>query len=270
METVNIKQNLLDKATSLKVIPTVSDIMERVLNILSDNEATFNDLADVVRYDQGISSKIISIANSAFYSRGVEVLNLHRAMMTMGLEEVKKILMCLVFLNEILGKLKLKRSDLVDLWKHSVAVACAGRILSKRMLVEDPQKVFTVCLLHDIGKAVLYMSAENYAAVLRDAIAKGKAVEAVERESFGTDHQEIGYAIGVKWRFPDEFLSVIRYHHEEGGTDRYDNLVKMVRAADNFSLLSNVDPGPEGLILLNDRDAITAETEKIASFLNVG
>jgi putative nucleotidyltransferase with HDIG domain len=268
MLTTGIREDLLGKATMLKVIPTVSSIVERVLGLISSTDSSFNDLNDVIKYDQSISSKIISIANSAYYSRGVEVFSLQRAMMTIGFEEVKKIVMCLLFMNDILKSLNLKGKDLVDLWKHSAYVACAARALSKKMLVEDPQKVFTISLLHDIGKTVLYINAENYHTVLKNAVEKAKDLAAMEKELYGIDHQEIGYAIGVKWRFPEEFLYAIRYHHENS-SDKYDNLLKLVRASDNFALSANKDTGPEGFILLNEKDAIVAEMKKIVDFLQV-
>ena len=153
MSTTSIRDNLMGKAASLKVIPTMSSIVDRLLDLLSLNvDCSFADLSDVIKYDQSISSKIISIANSAYYSRGVEIYSLHRAILIMGFDEVKKIVMCLLFMNNILKSLKLKGRDLTDLWKHSACVACAARTLSEKMLVEDPQKVFTVSLLHDIGK----------------------------------------------------------------------------------------------------------------------
>jgi putative nucleotidyltransferase with HDIG domain len=267
METVDVRADLLGRATMLKVIPTVSSIVDKALGLISNNDSSFNDLSDVIKYDQSISSKIISIANSAYYSRGIEVFSLQRAMMTIGFEEVKKIVMCLLFMNDMLKSLNLKGKDLVDLWKHSAYVACAARTLSKKMLVEDPQKIFTISLLHDIGKTVLYINAENYHAVLKKATEKGKDLAAMEKELYGIDHQEIGYAIGVKWRFPEEFLYAIRYHH--GGTDKYDNLLKLVIAADSFALATNTDLGPEGFILLNEKEAITEEMQKIVDFLEV-
>lgn len=190
MLIADMKEDLLEKATALKVIPTVSNVVDRVLGIISNDESSFNDLTDVIKYDQAISSKIISIANSAYYSRGVQVFSLQRAIITIGFEEVKKIVMCLVFMNDILKRLKLKPQDMLDLWKHSALVACAARVLSKKMLVEEPQKVFTIALLHDIGKTVLYMSADNYHAMIKESEAKGKALEAMEKERFGIDHQE--------------------------------------------------------------------------------
>ena len=270
MLATNLKEDLLGKATTLKVMPTVSSVLERVLAVISDNDSSFNDLTEVIKYDQAISSKIISIANSAYYSRGFEIFSLQRAMITIGFEEVKKIVMCLLFMNDVLKKLNIKAADLADLWKHSAFVACAAQVLSRKMLVEDPQKVFTVSLLHDIGKTVFYMSANNYGAILNAAVAKGKDLAAVEREAFGTDHQEIGYAIGVKWKFPEEFLYAIRYHHGDVSTDKYATLMKLIRAADIFALSSNGDPGPESYILLNEKEGIMKEMQRIMEFLNIG
>jgi len=270
MVTQNLREDLMGKATTLKVMPTVSNVVDRVLGLISDDDSSFSELTDVVKYDQSISSKIISIANSAYYSRGVEIFSLQRAMITIGFEEVKKIVMCLLFMNDILKRLKLKGEDLVSLWKHTALVASAARALSSRMLIEDPQKVFTISLLHDIGKTVFYMSIDNYHGIIKECAAKGKALDAVERERFGIDHQEIGYALGVKWRFPEEFLYAIRYHHGNGHVDRHDNLLRLVRAADNFDLMSNRDPGPEGFILLNEKDAIMREMQKIVDFLHIG
>jgi putative nucleotidyltransferase with HDIG domain len=270
MLRADMKEDLLGKATALKVIPTVSGVVDRVMGIISDNDSSFNDLTDVIKYDQAISSKIISIANSAYYSRGVKIFSLQRAMITIGFEEVKKIVMCLVFMNDILKRLKLKPQDLVDLWKHSAYVACAARILSKKMLVEDPQKVFTIALLHDIGKTVLYMSVENYQAILNEARSKGKSLDVVEKERFGIDHQDIGYAIGVKWRFPEEFLQAIHYHHDPRTREPHDAMVRLVRAADSFVTSPNKDLGPEGYILLGEREGIMKELQKIVDFLNIG
>ena len=267
--TKSVRETLIDKATMLKVIPTVSNIVEKVLDVISlKADSCVNDLHEVIKYDQSISSKIIGIANSAYYSRGIEIYSLQRAMLIIGFEEVKKIVMCLLFMNDILKSLNLRGRNLISLWKHSAYVACAARTLSEKMLLEDAQKVFTISLLHDIGKTVMYMGVDNYHAILKEAVDKAKDLAVVEKELFGMDHQEIGYTIGVKWHFPEEFLYAIRYHHEDGA-DKYDNLLKLVRAADNFALETNNDPGPEGFILLNEKEAIMAEMYKIVDFLHM-
>jgi putative nucleotidyltransferase with HDIG domain len=265
----NLREELIDKAKTLRVMPTLHSIIERLFVILDDKNSSFSDLNDVIKYDQAISSKIISIANSAYYSRGVEIFSLQRAMITMGFEEVKNIVMCLLFVENILKELKLRSDVLLELWKHSVFVACAARTLAGRIFSEDPQKVFTVALLHDIGKVIFYITIEDYNELVAEAHSKGKPLSKEERAIYGTDHEELGYILSVKWQFPEEFSQVIRYHHDGKVADKHEPLLKLVRAADRFSTASVHDSDPETFILLKERDGIIKEMEKIMNFFQL-
>lgn len=265
----NLREELIDKAKTLRVMPTLHSIIERLFVILDDKNSSFSELNDVIKYDQAISSKIIGIANSAYYSRGVEIFSLQRAMITMGFEEVKNIVMCLLFVENILKELKLRADILLELWTHSVFVACAARVLAGRIFGEDPQKVFTIALLHDIGKVLFYMTVEDYGDLVKDAHSKGKPLNREERNVFGTDHEELGYILSVKWQFPEEFSQVIRHHHDGKVPDKYEPLLKLVRAADKFSTASIHDSDPEAFILLKERDGIIQEMQKIMNFFQL-
>jgi putative nucleotidyltransferase with HDIG domain len=265
----NLREELIDKAKTLRVMPTLHSIIERLFVILDDKNSSFSDLNDVIKYDQAISSKIISIANSAYYSRGVEIFSLQRAMITMGFEEVKNIVMCLLFVENILKQLKLRADILLELWKHSVFVACAARVLASRIFSEDPQKVFTIALLHDIGKVLFYMTVEDYGDLVKEAHEKGKSLNREERNVFGTDHEELGYILSVKWQFPEEFSQVIRYHHDGKVPEKFEPLLKLVRAADKFSTASIHDSDPEAFILVKEREGIIKEMQKIMNFFQL-
>lgn len=247
----------------------LNTIVEKIFSVLDDKNSSFSDLGEVIKYDQAISSKVISIANSAFYSRGIEIYSLQRAMLNIGYEEVKGIIMCLVFMEGMLKKLKLKEEDLFALWKHSIYVACASKMLSERTLAEDPQKVYMAGLLHDIGSVVFYMHAENYSEMVRQANIQGKSIIQIEKEVFGIDHQETGYAISVKWKFPPEFSHIIRYHHEKITDAEYESLLKLIRAADQFSTAPSSVSGPEGYILLREKDTIADEMKNIMNILRL-
>lgn len=258
-----------NRATELKVIPTLNTIITKVFAILNDRDSSFSDLSDVVQHDQAISSKVISIANSAYYSRGIEICSLQRAMINIGFEEAKGIIMCILFMENMLKQLKLKEEDIFALWNHSIYVACASKVLSEKLLVEDPQKVYTAGLLHDIGKVVFYMDVDDYGEKLKQAYALGKSVIQMENENFGADHQGAGYSIGVKWKFPPEFTNVIRYHHEVDGAGRHGSLVHLVGIADRFSAAPHTVPDREGFILLKEKDAIASEMKNIMDLLRM-
>jgi putative nucleotidyltransferase with HDIG domain len=264
------RETLISRASDMKVIPTLNGIMEKVLQVLGNNNSSFNDLSQVVQYDQAICSKIISIANSAYYSRGIEVFELQRAMLTIGFEEVRGIVTCLMFVENILKKLKLKEQDLFALWKHSIQVAFGAKILSERLLVEDPPKVYTISLLHDIGKIVFYLSDNEYGEIIKAARVSGKDLAALERETFGVDHQELGCIIAIKWKFPNDFAQIIRHHHESNGNNGHSSLFRLVSGANMFAH-SALDPqSPEGFILEKEKSRIDHEVDKIMEFLQLG
>ncbi|MGD0230708.1 MAG: HDOD domain-containing protein [Syntrophorhabdales bacterium] len=85
MQTLSPSEELLEKVERLKVLPTLNAIIDEVFQILADDNSSFNGLFNIVRYDQAISSKVISIANSAYFSRGTRIVNLERAMVVSSL-----------------------------------------------------------------------------------------------------------------------------------------------------------------------------------------
>jgi len=261
------REHLISRASEIKMIPTLHTIADRVFSVLDNSNSSFTDLSDIVRYDQAITSKIISIANSAYYSRGVEIFNLQRAMLTIGFEEVRSIVTCILLMEGIMKLLKLNEEDLLSLWQHSIEVACAARMLSERLMIEDPQKVFTASLLHDIGRIIFYAFSPEYRQIQNEA-RPGMDLAALEREQFGIDHQETGHIIAVKWKFPADFAKVVRNHHKEL-TDGSDGLLRLVAASDRFFTKTQRGNSPEGLILEKERDVIALEVKKIMKFMQL-
>jgi putative nucleotidyltransferase with HDIG domain len=267
MQTLSPREELLATAETLKVLPTLSAIIDEVLRILADDNSSFHTLFNVVRYDQAISSKVISIANSAYFNRGAQIVHLERAMVSIGFDEIRRIVMCLVFLKEMLGRWKLSNEDLASLWGHTLAVACAAKILAEKTMMEDREKVFTVSILHDLGKVPLFLYGDRYRKLREEAHTTGRDICSMEREAFGIDHAELGHFIAVKWRFPEEFAAVILKHHN--GTENEVPLIDIVMKADIFTDRPDVYLGPAGAILQEEVDRIKAETKRVAGLLGV-
>ena len=267
MRSLSLREDVLARAESLKVLPTLNTVIDEVLRVLSDENASFNRLFNVVRYDQAISSKVISIANSAYFGRGSQITNLERAMVAIGFDEIRRIVMCLVFLKEMLHQWKLNQADLVLLWTHTLSVACAAKILAGKIMTEDREKVFTVSILHDIGKVPLFMHGDRYGKLIAEAGRTGTDICSLESGTFGIDHQEVGQFMAMKWRFPQEFSAVIRKHH--GRAETGEPLVDLVAKADRFVENPAADLGAEGIILQGEADSIKTETKRVSDLMGV-
>jgi putative nucleotidyltransferase with HDIG domain len=265
-----IRQTLINRAATLKIIPSQQVIIDTVIRILNGTNSSVKDLSDVLRYDLFLSSKIISIANSAYYNRGVEIFSLSQAIINIGFQETKSIIVCLLFMENIRKTLKLKDEDLLTFWKHSIYVACSAKVLSEKTLAEEPQKAYISSLLHDIGKIVFYAEVDDYNSIVRGADTNGNSLNKIENKIFGIDHQEIGHIIAIKWKLPEAMSHVIRYHHEQDPfEEKYKHLVKITQTADRFLLNPDYYADPEHLILLKEKGNIEREIKKNMEVLNI-
>jgi HD-like signal output (HDOD) protein len=116
---------------------------------------------------------------------------------------------------------------------------------------------------------LLYITVEDYQDLVSETHTKGKHLNKEERAIYGTDHEELGYILSVKWQFPEEFSEVIRHHHDGKVIDKHEPLLKLVRAADKFSTATAQDSDPETFILMKERDGIIQEMEKIMNFFQL-
>ncbi len=265
--SADLREELITDAKTIRLLPSLNTITARLLHVMNDPDSSFNELFDVARHDQAFSSKIMSIANSAFYSRSCTILSLQRALHVIGIEELRKLLICLMLLQDILKQWRLSQDDLAAIWTHSLRVSCAARTLSVKQMVEDPEEVFTVAMLHDIGKGVFYAKADRYRELVEEAVKTGKDLCGLERLNFGTDHQEVGDFISRKWRFPKDLAAVIRSHHTV--TDDGNGFLHVVSVADAFVENRDCDLGAEGIILDEERESIAGEVQRISELLGI-
>ena len=161
--------------------------------------------------------------------------------------------MCLVFMKEITAQWRLEQEDIAAIWGHSLTVAHAAKTLSTKMGVEEPGKAFTVSILHDIGKAVLYTYGDRYRKIAHEARLGAKDICEIERAEFGIDHQEVGHCMSMKWEFPAVFSAAILDHHSPH--DGKVPLIDIVRDADAFASGREDDlPETERTILQSDKE----------------
>ena len=154
------------------------------------------------------------------------------------------------------------------LLEHSLAVAYAAETLSSHLLLGDPEKAFTASIIHDIGKVILLTRADQYRQAIDLAGALNIDISVIEKEIFGIDHQEIGYVMSQKWRFPEQFLDVIRNHHAKPEGKEW--LLDVVRIADTFIANPATDLGESSIILQKEKNRMEEKIRKTCTLLGIG
>ncbi len=211
MENINISQSkieeYLNQVKDLNIIPPV---LVQVMALPDDNELSFKELSKLVQTDQILVSRILKIANSPFYNRGIEITSLQNAIARLGFRLIRS--MIVVAMNDSIFAHGNYRKFREEVWQHSIASAIYGSYLVEKFMgKQEADKGIIGGLLQDIGKVILNMiDRKKYVEVLREFLETKKDIRLIEIEKFQVDHATIGYAASKTWKLP-EFVSKIIY-----------------------------------------------------------
>ena len=143
-------------------LPAFPSLAGKVFEIIDKPEADVGELVNVIRQDPAISAQVIKVANSAYYSRGVDVVSIRMAVVRLGLNEVAKVAAAAstraLFDLEVRAAHEVFSQKWHDLWLHSMTTAFGCGWLSLERNMGDPDQVFLGGMLHDIGKTVCLRS----------------------------------------------------------------------------------------------------------------
>ncbi len=205
----------IKKIESLPPLPTIVHRIQSLLRRASLTEApdvSAEHVAEALRHDPAIASRILRVANSPFYGSAHKVTQISRAVVLLGTLAIRNVVLGLCTRNSLVPSAK-QTADHIALWTHSVASALVCDLITRRIHFSPPEETFLAGLLHDAGKlAMAGYDPEFISDLLRQRLPEAQNLEQ-EREHFGLDHAEAGRQILTKWGLPQVFCQVAGSHH---------------------------------------------------------
>ena len=202
---------------------------------MEDPKSTARDLHEVIKNDPALSVKVLKVVNSAFYGLPGQVASVDRAIILLGLSAVKNIAIAASIARLFKGKRISEHFSAADLWRHSVAVAVAARMLGKcSPHPVMPDELFVAGLIHDIGMLVERQSfPDEFSHVINQCTDSDLDFLETEREVIGADHQAFGVGLTTKWKFPRHLRAAVGFHHNpEAVSAELRNMATVIQAAD--------------------------------------
>ena len=226
--------DLVDKIlTSAKDLPTLPTVYSALCDTIANARSTADDVAKVISTDQASTLKILRIANSAFYGFSGKVETVSRAVMILGFNEVRNIVLASSIINLFSKKKTLLNFKPGDFWAHSIAVGLATRLLGQAVGGRNLENFFVAGILHDIGKLFIFESAESeFGKILTLAAERRQFIREAELEVLGMDHALIGSLLADQWKLPEPIHNAIRYHHFGMVGEKPDPMVASVHVGD--------------------------------------
>ncbi len=198
----------------IRYVPTLPTILAKLLALLNSERSSAEDLEGIIAHDQALCSKVLAVANSAYYGFRYKILTVQRAVVTLGYEEIRNICLGASLMGFLHPSSFRDREQAEQLWLHSVAAAVAGSLVGQRVRDLDPDIAFTAGLLHDLGKVALWAYLpDEVESVYRLMKMQGTSYRETEL-ALDLDHAEAGKLLGRHWDLPPGLVEAMGYHHE--------------------------------------------------------
>ncbi len=194
-------------------LPSPSGSALAIMQLAQNEDATVQQLAELVKVDPALSARILNFANSAAFGARRPIANINDAVMMMGMQPVRNFALSL----SIVGSNRdgqCRNFNYATYWGQSLATAVAISAITARDRTVTPEEAFTIGLLSDIGKLALATAwSEIYSECLSIAT-DGDKLLTLEREKFAIDHRQLSLMLMENWGLPGIFLDALNLSFE--------------------------------------------------------
>lgn len=207
MPAMTTKNEILAKLHQLPAMPAaVQEVIASFKNANLDSAV----LAHKIAQDQGLSAKVLRVANSTFYGLPRRIGSVQDAVVVIGFAGVRALALSAGFVHAF-PPASGGAFDRHAYWRRGFRVAGYAQALAQ-CLRQGQQMAFTAGMFYDIGQMVLDVCIpEQFAGMLQQQkISRLDLIEA-EQSEFGFDHASIGAEMVRHWNFPPEIEHAIRY-----------------------------------------------------------
>ena len=193
--------------------PSLPEIYYQLTPLIEKPDTSVGEVAHLILQDQSLTSRILKLANSAFFGHSAEVATIEVAVQLIGLREIHN----LVLATSVIKAFDRVLTDLLDVasfWQHSIACGIASALLAEGRNDAAPERMFIGGLLHEIGLLIMVLNApEESCLILERCESEGEIASKVEREVFGFDHAMLGAELAWLWKLPRTLIDTIECHH---------------------------------------------------------
>jgi len=203
---------LLENVLSCPSLPSLPAVATQVIELTNDENVHLDDLAEVIKADQGLASKVLRTVNSSFYGLRQPCATIEKALVMLGLGPVKSLALGFSLVSAV-DYANAEQFDFRSYWKRGIDTAVAARNIARAAKLDCADEAFLAGLLHDIGMVAMFRALDTeYTEIIDQVGVDHEQLCQAELKVFELQHPEIGAMLAQRWKLPPELVIPIRYH----------------------------------------------------------
>lgn len=220
-----------DIVREVKHLPSAPKVLPRLKQLLSDGNSAMHEIVGLVRLDPGIAARVLQVANSAYFSKGVRCVTVEEAVNRVGYDQIYELVSYAVASQVLVRPLEIYGIEADELWTMSVACALGAEALAEHTR-QDRSVAYTIGLLHCVGMVALdeWALRSGQHLEFRSAGFPREAIE-MERAVLGFTQAETGAALLRHWEFPTTISEPVRWQYTPRASASHLMMASLVYAA---------------------------------------
>ena len=211
-KAATMNEQLINRIRQCSNLPSLPSIAIQVLDLAQKEDVDITEIARTISKDPALSTKILRTVNSSFYARSQNVSTISHALVILGLQSVKTLVLGFSLVSNLSAN-KERGFKHIDYWRRSIFSATAARIIAGQTHLLQQEEAFLSALLKDIGMLILdQVLGPQYGEIHAKAPSHADLCS-IERKELGSDHAEVGGYLANSWKLPPVLTTPITYHH---------------------------------------------------------
>jgi HD-like signal output (HDOD) protein len=192
---------------SIATLPPMPTASYKLYDLLKNPFSNAKDISSLVSTNPVLSGKILRTINSAYFGLSQKITSVGRAIVLLGYNNIKALVMQDTLRNSLPGKQLGEDTEFNELWIHSTAVSACAHYLSQNVFRYTGSDMATIGLFHDIGK--------YFFKLLENGSEPPKEMPSIiqEEKQYGVNHALRGSLLVHNWNLAAGVIKSVELHH---------------------------------------------------------
>ncbi len=218
MKNKDIEMDKIQLSTLVKKVeevPVFPQTVIKIMTLLKDKNSSALDIEKEIMKDQGLTTKVLKVANSSFYSGSRQIKSVGEATVLLGHSAVKSLVLASTVGKVLEQELKGYEYERNSLWRLSQISAFTARAVAKNIRFYDVDEAYTAGLLKDVGKVILDEYVHDSYTEIKSLVENDMySLYEAEDKILGFNNCDVGARIIEKWNLDKDLVEAIRCHND--------------------------------------------------------
>lgn len=194
-------------------LPPAPHVLIRLIDLCHRSDVSFEELQSVIEKDTSLSTKIITLSNSAAYGQWNEVRELKRILVVLGVKTIKSIAITSA-VHEFFSQFnKSVGETLGSFWLDALICAHLTRELANLTGYPYPEEAHLAGLMHQLGQLVILSQDPTGYSNLLQQVTDQESLGFKEQEQYGRNSADLAAEIISQWDIQSMLAEAVRYQH---------------------------------------------------------